>query len=152
MLQRLLMWGIATFILFASVEVCGTRAQQSKAPPVSKAVYWASQEPEAEVYLVEKGDGDFRMIVVSKKDLKAMYHTSINSSEPVDKELIPVKPAGVGVRNYEFKHHFSKMTIWMAIEFTLDGKSVSGLTRTFYNDISSVVPNGHFSYGTGKKP
>jgi len=146
------MWGIALVILFAPVGVCGARAQHPKVPPVSKAVYWASQEPEAEVYLVDKGDGAFRMIVVSKKDLKAMYHTSINSSEPVDQELTPVNTAGVGVRSYEFKHRFTRRTIWMAIEFMLDGKSVSGLTRTFFNDISSVVPNGDFSYGTGKKP
>ena len=152
MLQRLLMWGITIVILLAPVEVSGIRAQQSKAPPVSKAVYWASQEPEAEVYLVEKGDGDFRMVVVSKKDLKVIYHTSINSSKPVDKELMPVNSGGVGVRIYEFKHHFTRTTIWMAIELMLNGESVSDLTRTFFNDTSTVVPNGHFSYGTVKRP
>jgi hypothetical protein len=152
MLQRLLVWGIAIVILSASVEICGIRAQQSKAPPVSKAVYWVSQEPEAEVSLVEKGDGDFRMLVVSKKDLKVTYHTSINSSKPVDNELMPVNSGGIGVRIYEFKHHFSRTTIWMAIEFTLNGESVSGLTRTFSNNISTVVPNGIFNYGTVKRP
>lgn len=152
MLQRLLIWGIATVILFASVQVCDTRAQQPKVPPVGKAVYWVSQEPEAEVYLIERGDRAFRLTVVSKEDLKVVYHTSINSSEPVDKDLMPVNSGDVGVRIYEFKHHFSRTTIWMAIEFTLNGKSVSGLTRTFFNDISSVVPNGHFKYGTVKKP
>ena len=145
------MWGVATIIMFASAGDFGAGAQKPKAPPISKAVYWASSEPEVEVYLVEKDSGGFKLTVVSKKDLKVTYHTSINSYEPVDKELVPSN-SGASVRTYEFQHHFSKMTIWMALEFTLDGKSVSGLTRTFFNEISTVVPNGHFNYGTGNKP
>lgn len=111
-----------------------------------------SIEPAVEVYLVEKDYGNFRLTVISKKDLKVIYHTSINSYEPVDKELNPVSSTDGSIRSYEFRHTFTKMTIWMALEFTLDGKSIPELTRTFSNDIHSVVPNGYFHYGPVKKP
>jgi len=152
MLQRLFIWKIAIVIFVASIGAYTAQAQQAQAPPISKAVYWVSIEPAAEVYLVEKDYGNFRLTVVSKKDLKVSYHTSINSLEPVDKDLIPVSSTDAGIRTYEFRHTFTKMTIWMALEFTLDGKSIPGLTRTFSNDIQAVVPNGYFHYGPAKKP
>jgi len=150
MRQRLLMWGIAIVILVVSTAAGRVQAQQEQAPPTSKAVYWMSPEPAVEVYLVEKDYGNFRLTVVSKKDLKVIYHTSINSIEPVDKELTPVISTE-GIRSYEFRHTFTKMTIWMALEFTLDGKSIPVLTRAFSNDIHSVMPNGYFHFGP-KKP
>jgi hypothetical protein len=150
--QRLFIWRVVIVILLASVGAYSAQAQKAQAPPISKAAYWMSIEPAVEVYLVEKDYGNFRLTVVSKKDLKVSYHTSINSYEPVDKELIPVSSTDGIIRSYEFRHTFTKMTIWMALEFTLDGKSIPELTRTFSNDIHSVVPNGYFHYGPVKKP
>jgi hypothetical protein len=133
-----------TALMIAAVGIGHAAAQQSNTPPVSKAVYWSSAEPRAEIYLVgNEGGGDLRLTVISKRELKVIYHTRINSSEEVEKELTPAGPETEGVRSYEFHHVFSRMTIWMSLEFQLDGKTVPGLTRTFYNDIFSVVPNGH---------
>lgn len=151
MRQRLFMWVVAILILVASVGAGRVQAQKEQAPPISKAVYWMSSEPAVEAWLVEKSYGNFRLTVVSKKDLKVIYHTSINSIEPVDKELMPVSSTVDGVRTYEFRHTFTKMTIWMALEFTLDGKSIPELTRAFSNDINEVMPNGYFHFGP-KKP
>ena len=141
------MWGVAVVILAASVGAGSVQAQKKQTPPISKAVYWMNSEPAVEVYLVEKDYGNFRLTVVSRIDLKVIYHTSVNSIQPVDKELMPVSATTEGVRSYEFRHTFTKMTIWMALEFTLDGKSIPGLTRAFSNDISEVMPNGYFHFG-----
>ena len=143
------MWGLALVVLVAS-GASRIQGQKEQAPPISKAVYWVNAELSAEVYLVEKDYGNFRLMVVSKHDLKVIYHTSINSIEPVDKELTPVISTE-GIRSYEFRHTFTKMTIWMALEFTLDGKTIPGLTRAFSNDINEVRPNGYFHFGP-KKP
>lgn len=150
MSHRLFLRGLMAALMLAVVCVCNVAAQQANAPQVSKAAYWSSAEPEAEVFLVEKGYGNFFLTVVSKQDLKVVYHTSINSVEPVEKELTLVGHASEGVRRYEFRHTFTKMTIWMALEFRLDGKSVPILTRTFLNDIYEVVPNEHFHFGAAK--
>jgi hypothetical protein len=44
------------------------------------------------------------------------------------------------------------MTIWMALDFSINGKQVPVLTRTFYDDIFTVAPNGHFNLGVRPKP
>ena len=143
------MWGLVLIVLAAS-GASRIQGQKEQAPPISKAVYWVSPEPAVEVYLVEKTYGNFLLTVVSKRDLKVTYHTSINSIEPVDKELTPVI-SNEGIRSYEFRHTFTKMTIWMALEFSVDGKTIPGLTRAFSNDINEVRPNGYFHFGP-KKP
>lgn len=118
-------------------------AQKQDAPPIAKAVYWAN--PEAEVYLLQKNSGGFRLTIVSQKQFQVTYHTRINSVEPVKKILMPSSSAN-GITTYDFEHHFSKMTIWMALEFSFNGQTVPELTRTFLNDINEVVANGYFDF------
>lgn len=149
MLRRVFIGGFAIAIIFASIGASRIQGQQAGAPTVSRAVYWSSAD--AEVYLVEKNSGGFKLTVTSKKEFRVTYHTRINSLEPVDKELAPINSA-VGIRQYEFSHSFTKMTIWMALEFSADGKSVPELTRTFLNDIGAVVANGYYDFGPKKKP
>ena len=124
-------------------------AQKQDAPPIAKAVYWAS--PEAEVYLLQKNSGGFRLTVVSQKQFQVTYHTRINSIEPVKKVLAPTSSAN-GITTYDFNHSFTKMTIWMALEFSFNGQTVPELTRTFLNDIHDVVANGYFDFLPKKKP
>lgn len=142
---------IVAVFLFAGVSVLS--AQQTKNDLTYRAVFWADEKLATEVYLVEKrsGESNFILRVISDKDLKVTYHTRINSFENVDKELAPVKMVA-GVKYYEVSHHFSKMTIWMALEFKLDGKRVESLTRTFYDNLFDVVPNGQFLDRPKKNP
>lgn len=150
MLPRLIK-SLAIAILFAaSFGAIQTFAQEAKLPDISKGVHWSDAQTGVEVYLVEGNYQPYRLVVVSKRDVKVTYHTSINSIEPVIKELKPVNSVGEVVRYYEFEHYFSKMTIWMALEFKVDGKDVPALTRAFYNDIFTLVPPNHF-YGVPKK-
>ena len=148
MLRTLLMACVA--IALAGAASLVARAQtQPGAPQISRAVYWANAD--AEVYLLEKGSGGLRLTVVSKKQFKVTYHTRINSIEPVDKVLEPISSAA-GITVYDFNHNFTKMTIWMSLEFSADGKTIPELTRTFLNDIQDVVANDYFGARPRPKP
>jgi len=141
------------FMLSGLIVLIGTGAfaafaQKQEAPPIAKAVYWAN--PEAEVYLLQKNSGGFRLTVVSRKQFLVTYHTRINSIEPVKKVLTPTSSAN-GITTYDFNHSFTKMTIWMALEFSYNGEPVPNLTRTFLNDIHDVVANGYFDFLPKKK-
>lgn len=148
MLKRVFIFGVAIASLVVLVGI-RIQAQKPGAPPISRAVYWSNAD--AEVYLVQKASGGFRLTVASQKEFTVTYHTRVNSIERVDKELATTTSAP-GIRQYEFSHSFTKMTIWMGLEFSADGKSVPELTRTFLNDIDAVVANGYFDFLPGKKP
>lgn len=136
---------LAIAILFsASFGAVQTFAQTTKPADISKGVHWSDAAAGVEVYLFEGNYQPYTLLVVSKRDVKVTYRTSINSVEPVVKELIPVNSVGEVVRYYQFEHYFSKMTIWMALEFKVDGKDVPALTRAFYNDIFTLVPPNQF--------
>jgi hypothetical protein len=81
--------------------------------------------------------------VISDKDIKVVYRTSINSSQSVVKEFTPTKTLN-DKKYYNFTHVFSRTTIWMALDFTFEGKKIEPLTRTFYNSIFEIVPNNQF--------
>lgn len=140
------------FIIVFSLIVCfgaiQTAAQDDKKPFALKGIFWFDPDTGVEAYLFPYKNLNYRLTVISKKDVKVTYHTSINSIEPVDKELALKSSTGDTVKYFEFEHYFSKMTIWMALEFTVDGKKTPALTRTFYNDIFEVVPNEDFFKGT----
>ena len=147
MLRRNLILGGLIALLIA-VGAFAASAQKQDTPPIAKAVYWSS--PDAEVYLLQKNSGGFRLTVVSAKQFQLTYHTRINSIERVDKALAPTSSAN-GITTYDFEHHFTKMTIWMALEFSSNGQTVPELTRTFLNDIHDVVANGYFDFQPKKK-
>src|SRR6185436_20280741 len=63
-------------------------AQQQPKPQIERAVHWSNAD--AEIYLLEKGAGGFRLTVVSRKQFQVTYHTRINSIEPVVKILAPL--------------------------------------------------------------
>lgn len=148
MLKRSLVITIAAVVAGLVFLAVHGQAQKPKAPPIARAVYWANAD--AEVYLLEKGSGGLRLTVVSNKAFTVTYHTRINSIEPVSKVLSPIS-SNANVTIYDFQHNFTKMTIWMALEFSLDGQPVPDLTRTFLNDINEVTPNGYFDFGPRKK-
>jgi predicted ribosomally synthesized peptide with SipW-like signal peptide len=146
MLRRILIFG--GLIALIAGGTFAAFAQKQDTPPIAEAVYWSS--PDAEVYLLQKKSGGFRLTVVSPKQFKVIYHTRINSIERVDKTLAPTSSAN-GITTYDFEHHFTKMTIWMALEFSSNGQTVPELTRTFLNDIHEVVANGYFDLLPKKK-
>lgn len=127
--------------IFSFGLLIGTIQAQSEKSGVARTAFWADEN--TEVYLIEKGNGvnNYSLMVISnRKNLKIFYRTSINSSQDVLKELIPTKIIK-DRKYYEFGHHFSRTTIWMAIEFKLKGKRIEALTKTFYDGIFEVVPN-----------
>jgi len=137
------------FLLSAGLLIFGafatpTLAQDAKGGKVEKTVFWEDRTLGVEVFLSDSG----KLTVISKKNIRVYYHTSINFSTPVDKELIAISDSKSPLTYFQVKHNFSRTTIWMALEFTIDGLKANELTRTFYNDISETVPNGQF----GKSP
>src|SRR5687767_10188579 len=100
-----------------AVLIGSSAAQLPKKPQVSRAVYWAN--PEVQIYLLEKASGGLRLTVISKKQLQVTYYTRINSIEPVVKILTPLS-SNDGVTIYDFNHNFTKMTIWMGLEFSAE--------------------------------
>lgn len=142
----------AILLVAASLLVtCGSSvyAQKPTAPQVDRAVHWSNVD--ADIYLVQKKSGGFLLTVASKKEFTVTYHTRINSLEPVDKILTPIQSTKE-IKQYIFDHNFTKMTIWMGLEFSIDGQPVPELTRTFLNDIGEVVANGYFPFGPKPKP
>lgn len=128
-------------------------AQEAKKHVVTQGLFWFDTESGTEVYLFPNKNLNYRLTVISKQDVKVTYHTRINSIEPVDKELAPKETLSCVVRYYEFDHYFSKMTIWMTLEFTVAGKKVPALTRTFYDNIFEPVANNlYFEPAEKKKP
>lgn len=135
-LGRYLAIGLSVLVLSAGIAI----GQDSKKPVVEKGVFWADQASGVQVFLTEGG----QLTVVSNKSVRVDYHTSINSSRPVDKQLTSTGSGGPSVTYFDARHNFSRTTIWMALEFTIDGKKVPELTRTFYNSIFETVANGSF--------
>lgn len=117
--------------------------QEAKPSGVAKGVFWSDAAAGVEVYLVSKEGQTYRLTVISTKNVKVTYHTSINSTEPVTKELKPVAPTP-SVKYYDFEHYFSKMTIWMSLEFTVDGKQIPALSRAFYDSIFQIAPSNMY--------
>ncbi|MHB9134766.1 MAG: hypothetical protein ACYDBB_27165 [Armatimonadota bacterium] len=122
--------------------------EEPAAPQVEKAVRWASADGAVEIVLTpvlnEKTRTNYRLIVISAKELQVTYHTSRNSTIKVDEALKPIASSLRDVKVYEFDHYFSRTTIWMALTFTRDGKAVDELTRTFRGEIEHTVPNTDF--------
>jgi hypothetical protein len=136
-----------TIILSAILVIAASviYAQQTNKPLTYRSLFWMDENMGVEVYLIERHvkNDNFNLVVVSDKDIKVTYRTSINSIEPVVKELIPIKTAK-GRAYYDVQHNFTKMTIWMALDFKFEGKKIDSLTRTFYDDLFSVVPDEQF--------
>jgi hypothetical protein len=119
-------------------------AQDGIKPVVAQGVYWADAQTGVEVYLIPKAGQTFRLTVISPREVKVTYRTRINSVKPVIKELVPVATSGTGISYYEFDHLFSRMTIWMGLEFTVGGNKVPTLTRVFYNSIFETASSDTF--------
>lgn len=142
-MNHLKFW-LKAIVLSITVLTIAVQAQQTDKLSVARTAFWT--DGTTEVYLVETGSGtdNYRLLVISsQKNLKIFYHTAINSSQDVLKELIPFKTIK-GRKYYNFGHHFSRTTIWMSLEFKLKDKRVDALTRTFYDGIFEVVPNSQF--------
>jgi hypothetical protein len=139
MLFSLLAKGVFAILFIIGIGLTQIAAQDAKTTFVAKGVFWFDKDSATEVYFFpNKNDRGYRLAVVSPKEVKVKYHTEINSYEPVDKDLTVTENLGA-VKYFEFDHHFSKMTIWMALEFTIDGRKIPALTRTFYDNIFETV-------------
>jgi hypothetical protein len=134
---------LAIVVLFITTLGAGQiLTQETKTPGITKGVFWSDADSGIEVYLVPKSQS-YRLTVISTRDVKVTYHTSINSAEPVTKELVPVATTAA-VKYYEFEHYFSKMTIWMSLEFTVGGKQIPALSRAFYDSILELAPSNMY--------
>ena len=130
-------------IAFAVVMSVSAFGQQATKQISEKSLFWFSEDPAVEVVLIDRG-APFNLIVISKQDVKVTYRTEINSTEPVVEDLVPVR--SYGARKYFLvRHSFSKRTIWMALDFSANGKPLPPLTRTFYNGLLELVPNEQFT-------
>lgn len=141
MLFNLLSKSVFLVLFIFCAGLTQAAAQDAKTPFVLKGVFWFDKDSGTEAYLFP--GKNLRLTVISKKDVKVTYHTKINSIEPVEKELSPAETVG-DVRYFDFEHYFTKMTIWMALEFTVDGRKIPALTRTFYDNIFETVENEKF--------
>lgn len=118
-------------------------AADNETPTVQKAVAWSDKAETVRVFFVNRDNNRYSLFVVGNKDYSVVYRTSRNSSEAIRRELTPKQTIG-NVQEYELDHHFSRTTIWMAVEFVKKGQRSDELTRTFYGSIEKVVPNGQF--------
>lgn len=118
------------------------------APKVDSAVRWSSADGTVEIILTPvintKSKSNYRLLVISAKELQVSYHTSINSTTKVDKILTPLASTLRDVKVYEFSHAFSRTTIWMALSFSFEDKALTDLTRTFYDGIEHTIRNEEY--------
>jgi hypothetical protein len=140
LINRTIILGFAWIVALVTAQ-----AQTDFKPAIYRGVAWADDDGQSEVYLVQKqtGKGSYSLLVIAERRFKIFYRTEINSSQAVVQELLPVKTAG-DRKYYQFDHHFSRTTIWMALEFKFNEKRVEMLTRTFYGNIFETVPNDQF--------
>ncbi len=129
-------------IALAIAMTAPVMAQAASKPVTEKSLFWFSAEPAVEIVLIDRAEG-FNLIVISDRDVKVTYRTSINSMESVIKTLEPLQ-SKAPQKYFLVRHSFSKRTIWMALDFTVDGKPVPALTRTFYDGLLEIVPNEQF--------
>jgi hypothetical protein len=108
------------------------------APPIDTAIHWSSAGGATHVFLLPGTANQYRLFVTGG-DLKVFYRTMVNSTTGVRKELLPKEPIQGGLREYEFTHKFSRMTIWMALEFMKGDARDGELTRVFYGGVGNVV-------------
>lgn len=136
----------AALLIAAAVSGFAQAAQTEKKEPTFDALHWACKKTGVDVFLVERGaaESEYNLIVVSERKVTVVYRTERNSTYPVRLELAPVKTVGTA-SFYQVKHSFSRTTIWMALDFAIDGEPHAGLTRTFYNSFSEIVPNEQFA-------
>ena len=114
------------------------RAEKPAPGSVQKALYWSGEGGSPQMVVVDRGSGRYRLLVVGGGPVEVTYRTERNSSVPVAEVLEPLDTAIPGVGVYEFRHSFSRTTVWMALEFSRDGRVVEELGRTFYGSLGGV--------------
>jgi hypothetical protein len=139
---------ILLFLFFLALATISNRASAAEQPSVQiteSAAHWANTKGDVQVFLVQHTPRDFSLFVAGGAEYTVIYHSRANSTVPIVQELKPKAASAIkGMQEYEFVHNFSKQTIWMALVFEKNGHRAQELTRTFYGDIFSVVPNGKF--------
>ena len=134
----------ALIVLLIALSAVGVTAQNATPTNLEKGVFWSDPEAGVEAFLFRGNDSGFRLTVVTEREVTVTYRTAINSMQDVTKELPFTESARGAIRYFSFDHRFSRTTIWMALDFTVAGKPVPALTRTFYNSIFETVPNDQF--------
>ena len=106
-----------------------------KPEQIQEAAYWTSQDGKIKLFLVRTDYGMYSLFVAGGQGLTVTYRTLRNSSQEVALKLMPVQGSNGCLKEYRFSHTFSRTTIWMALEFSRDGKPLPELGRTFMNGI-----------------
>jgi len=104
---------------------------------------WANSDKSVKIFLTESKNG-LNLKIISDHQLKEIFHSRVNSSRDIVKELKPTEKSHDNVKYYDLSHRFSMTTIWMAIEIQKDGKRYHKLTKTFNGSIYELVPNDQY--------
>jgi hypothetical protein len=146
---------LSLFAICLLLGAAGAAAHAGPAlPPTDTAVHWTGAGGATQVFLMQNPQdpkNPYRLLVAGGGDLKVVYRTQINSTTGVRKELQPKEPLVSGLREYDIPHKFSRMTIWMALEFLRGEARDNELTRTFSGSIGTVVPNDEYLKDKGEK-
>ena len=116
-------------------DVAVRPSSPAKPGQLSRAVAWTSQGGKTKLFLVQRDYGKFALFVAGGQGLTVTYRTRRNSSRDVVQELKPMMGSVGCLQEYRFSHTFSRTTIWMALEFSRNGKPVPELGRSFMNGI-----------------
>ena len=116
-------------------DVAVRPSSPAKPGQVDEAAYWTSQDGKTRLFLVRTDYGKYALFLAGGQGLTVTYRTRRNSSQDVAQELKSMAGSAGCLQEYRFSHTFSRTTIWMALEFAKDGKSVPALGRSFMNGI-----------------
>ena len=114
---------------------------------VKNGVKWVNKDNSTQIFL--EGTPPYHtetLTVISKDDLKILYHTQRFWHEKIEiKELVPVESSlDKHSRKYIVTHHFSRSSMWIAIEVQRNGKRVNELSRYFHGNIYQTRPNNEY--------
>jgi len=116
----------------------GSNAQTPSSTVTEKARHWSAESGLPQLFIIDRGSGDYRLLVIGGERLVVTYRTELNSSVPVARVLEPIDGGAPCIRIYDFRHSFSRSTIWMGLEFSRDGNILRELGRTFYGSLDGV--------------
>ncbi len=144
--------------VLACLSAPALAADKTNVPLTEKSLHWTDTKVSVSVFLVQRKTtppgyaNAFSLFVAGGDDLTIVYRSRVNSTIPIVRVLKPKATSSIkGMQEFEFKHGFSKTTIWMAIVFEKDGRRIEQLTRTFYGSMDKVVPNNKFLETPGRE-
>ena len=116
----------------------GTAFSPSVPQVTEKARYWSGESGTPQIVIIDRGADTYRVLFIGGEPLDVNYRTEMNSTIPVVRILDQVDAGVPGVQAWDFRHSFSRTTVWMALEFSRNGRVLNELGRTFYDNLDGV--------------